>query len=380
MTDKIKILHCADLHLGAELSFLKNKAKSRRLELLNTLQNIVTLCQTQAVELLIISGDLFCSNHIDSGTLSAVKKMFASIPEIIVAIVAGNHDYYAVDSPYSDDDWSENVVIFYNHFSKIEFPEKNLRLCGSSFICSYQEKSDTDISVPDDKMINILVYHGDVVTENQSSRYNPLTIRQIENSGFDYIALGHIHTASSVLKKGNVSYAYSGTPDGNGFDETGKKGVYIGNVCKHRTELQFYETSSRLYEKLNFDISSYSSNSRITRCIISELENKYGNSYAENLYYITLTGKTPQGFSPNERSISLELNNTLYYTVVVNESKPDIDVETLASDFSLKGIFVKKLLGKLNSCTSEEEKKICENALFIGLKAFDGEVSFYEDQ
>lgn len=380
MTDKIKILHCADLHLCSELAFLKSKAKSRRLEILNTLQNIVTLCKEQSVELLIIAGDLFDSNHIDSGTLSAVKKMFASIPGTTVAIAAGNHDYYAVDSPYSDDDWSKNVIVFYSHFSKIELPEKNLRLCGSSFVCSYQEKSDTEIYVKDDKMINILVYHGDVVTENQNSRYNPITVKQIETSGFDYVALGHIHSASAVMKAGNVSYAYCGTPDGNGFDETGKKGVYMGTVSKHRTDLKFYETSSRTFEKITFDISSITSNSGIICSVTETLEKKYGEKYKENLYHITLTGKTPEGFTPSVKKITQELSENLYYVAIANDTKPDIDIQTLAADFSLKGIFVKKMLGKINACTSEEEKSVLEDALYIGLKAFDGEVSFYEDQ
>lgn len=379
MMDKIKILHCSDLHLCAELSFLKNKAKSRRLEVLNTLQNIVNTCHMQNIELLLIAGDMFDSNHIDSATLSAVKGMFASIPDVIVAIVAGNHDYYAVDSPYSDDDWPSNVVIFYNNFSKKEFPEKKLRLCGSSFICSYQEQSNINISAPDDDMINILVYHGDIVTENQLSRYNPLTVRQIEKSGFDYIALGHIHTASQVLKAGKTSYAYCGTPDGNGFDETGKKGVYIGYVYKGHTDLVFCETSSRIYENVNFDISSLTSNSQISKAILRKLETNYGENYQNNLYKITLTGKFPDGFSPNSKAISLELMENVYYASVINSSVPDVDIEILASDFSLKGLFAKKMLAKIKSCESQTDKKIYENALYIGLKAFDGEVSFYED-
>ncbi len=378
MKDKIKILHCSDNHLCAELSFLKNKARSRRLETLNTLQNIVNTCQMQNVELLVIAGDLFDNNRIDSATLSSVKNMFASIPDIIVAICAGNHDYYAVDSPYSDDDWSSNVVIFYNNFSKIEFPEKNLRLCGSSFVCSYQEKRNTDISVPDDNMINILVYHGDVVTNDKSSRYNPLTIEQIEKSGFDYIALGHIHSASQVLKAGTTSYAYCGTPDGNGFDETGIKGVYIGDVYKKKVNLEFCETESRIFDDISFDISSLTSNTQIAKSILRKLEDIYNDSYTENLYRITLTGKSPEGFSPNSKAISLELMNTLYYATVINNSKPDINLEILSSDFSLKGLFVKKMLSKINSCKTDEDKLLYENALYIGLKAFDGEVSFYE--
>ncbi|MBE6852361.1 MAG: DNA repair exonuclease [Ruminococcus sp.] len=379
MNNKIKILHCSDLHIGAELSFLKNKSKSRRAEVLNTLNRITMMCLQQGIELLIIAGDLFDSNHIDSQTLTAVKSMFAAIPDTIVAIVAGNHDYFAVDSPYSDDDWSPNVSIFFKKFSTIEFPKKNLRLCGSSFLGSYQESSGSELNVPDDDMINILIYHGDLVTNNQSSKYNPVTINELENSRFDYVALGHIHSATPLAKAGNTTYAYSGTPDGNGFDETGKKGVYTGYVYKHRTELAFFPTSSRLYENVSFDITSLTSNSGIAKSIINKLETLYGAEYQDNLYKITLTGKTPEGFLPSRKSITTELQDTLYYVSVINQSTPDTDIKILSSDFSLKGIFVKKMLAKINACENEAEKEMHEKALYIGLKAFDREVSFYEN-
>ena len=77
--------------------------------------------------------------------------------------------------------------------------------------------------------------------------------------------------------------------------------------------------------------------------------------------------------------ISAELEEKLFYVKVANRTRPDIDINILAQDFSLKGIFVKKMLEKINSCSSDDEKEQYENALYIGLKAFDGEVSFYEN-
>ncbi|MDO5558547.1 MAG: DNA repair exonuclease [Oscillospiraceae bacterium] len=379
MSDKIKILHCSDLHLCAELSFLKSKAKNRKLEVLNTLQRIVNLCSTNMTDLLIIAGDLFDSNHADINIVSAVKKMFAAVPALTVAIVAGNHDYYAVDSPYSDEDWSRNVIIFFSSYSMIEIPEKNLRLYGSSFISSYQNKNNNSFSVPDDDMINILIYHGDIVTDNQTSMYNPITVKQLSSSGFDYVALGHIHKASEIQKAGNTYYAYSGTPDGNGFDETGKKGVYIGEVSKGNVKLNFINTSSRIFADVSFDITSLTSNNQIKNAIIKKLEHLYPENFAENLYKITLTGKYPEGFLPDSKSIALDLSDSLYYVTVENNSRPDINISALASDFSLKGIFVQKMLKKMQLCTNESDKATYENALYLGLKAFDGEVGFNED-
>lgn len=379
MSDKIKILHCSDLHLCAELSFLKSKAKNRRLEVLNTLQRIINMCTSNAVDILIIAGDLFDSNHADTNIVSAVKKMFASVPSLTVAVAAGNHDYYAVDSPYSDEDWSSNVIIFYNNYSMIELPEKNVRLYGSSFISSYQTKSNNNFSVPSDNMINILIYHGDIVGEKQSSMYNPITVKEIEASGFDYIALGHVHKASEVLRAGKTYYAYSGTPDGNGFDETGKKGVYIGDVSKGNVRLTFCTTSSRIYSDVNFDITSLNTNDQIKSSILKKLERLYPENYQDNLYRITLTGRYPEGFIPDSKSISLELADCLYYVTVENNSRPAIDIRALSSDFSLRGIFVQKMLKKIQLCTNESDKETYENALYLGLKAFDSEVGYYED-
>lgn len=379
MNDRIRIIHCADLHIGAELSFLKNKAGSRKEEILNTLINITKLCTVQGTELLVIAGDLFDSNHIDSASLTAVKNAFAAIPDTIVAIAAGNHDYFAVDSPYSDDDWPANVLIIYKKFTTIEYPQKNLRICASSFLGSYQDSCGSPLTAPDDGMINILIYHGEMISEGAKSRYNPFSPKEFENSGFDYVALGHVHTATPLTRIGNTTYAYSGTPDGNGFDECGKKGVYAGTVYKHRADLSFIETSSRTYEDISTDISALTSNSKIIKKILGQLEKTYGPSYTENLYRISLTGTIPEGFVPNVNQICSELQEFLYFVKVANRTKPDTDINILASDFSLKGLFVKKMLSKINACENEDEKETYENALYIGLKAFDGEVSYYEN-
>ena len=43
--DTVKILHCADLHIGAQESFLGEKSLSRRLETLLTFERIIELAR-----------------------------------------------------------------------------------------------------------------------------------------------------------------------------------------------------------------------------------------------------------------------------------------------------------------------------------------------
>ena len=58
----MRLLHTADLHIGAELSYLDNLAESRKYEVLEVFRNICSLCVKENVEFCLIAGDLFDSN------------------------------------------------------------------------------------------------------------------------------------------------------------------------------------------------------------------------------------------------------------------------------------------------------------------------------
>lgn len=55
-----------------------------------------------------------------------------------------------------------------------------------------------------------------------------------------------------------------------------------------------------------------------------------------------------------------------------------LDLEKLAGEASLKGIFVKKMLERMNSA-DDTQKAALKKALNLGLKAFLGEVKYNED-
>src|SRR5690554_3289749 len=98
----IRILHCADLHLGSDFTtWPQALAKQRKRELLGTFREIIQLCRSEEIDLLLIAGDLFEGSNVDRQTLQTVKQQLASISQTLVAIAPGNHDYMAIDSPYA---------------------------------------------------------------------------------------------------------------------------------------------------------------------------------------------------------------------------------------------------------------------------------------
>ena len=71
--EKIRVLHCADLHLGSEFAAVPERARERRQELLRTVRNIIEICRQQQIDLLLIAGDLFEGSNVDPATVQSVK-------------------------------------------------------------------------------------------------------------------------------------------------------------------------------------------------------------------------------------------------------------------------------------------------------------------
>jgi exonuclease SbcD len=376
--NQIKLLHCADLHLGAELSSVGARAKQRREEILFTFYRIVTICKEENIDLLLIAGDFFEGSDIDKNTVNSVKEALAGIPDVVVGIAPGNHDYFSIDSPYSDTDWPENVHIFLSGLEAVTFEEKNLRLWGAGFTSTYVTNSLLlEADVPQDGKINVCVMHGDLVAENQSSNYNPISPTKISSSGMDYLALGHIHKRTEILKSGTTHYAYCGCPEGKGFDELDEKGIYIGVVSKGIANLDFRVVCRRMNLEVHIDISGCATNNEAAEKVMTAIKQRYAENYNEHLYKIILEGAL-SGFTPDCVAIGLKLENELYFVKVKDRTHAAIDLEELANENSLKGIFVRKMLEKINH-SQETEASEYKRALYIGMKAFDSEVTLNEN-
>lgn len=371
--DTLKIVHCADLHLGAELPSLGERAAQRRQELLQTFFRIVQLCKQERANALLIAGDFF--EGAGGSSSREVMHALGEIPDTVVAIAPGNHDYYCAASPYAEEGWPKNAVIFRSALEYREFPEKRLRLWGAAFTGTYQEEPLLRARAPRDDYINICALHGDLAAEGQKTPYNPVTSAQIEASGMDYLALGHIHKRSEILKRGETSFAYPGCPEGMGFDEPGEKGVYVGTVYKGGAELSFSRVCRRMNLEASADITAANSDRAAAEIALHALERAHGPQFREHLYKLTLTG-APQGYTPDCAAVAglLSEEGHLYYAKVKNGVRPAEDLELLGNELSLKGIFVRRMLERMRAGKDAAD----ERALYLGLKAFSGEAP-YED-
>ena len=376
--NSVKILHCADFHIGAAEHFLGTAAGQRQIETLMTFEKTVDLAKERGVQVIAIAGDLFDSNRAGAQWAKAVLEKIASVPEIQVVFAAGNHDPFNAESPFKTEELPANLTVLDTKDCVFKPEGLPLRVYGRSFEEVYLRGEERfSILPPEDDIINLMVQHGDLKSDLQSD-YNAITPAFVKACHMDYLALGHVHKRTPVGKLGGTSFAYCGCPEGQGFDELDERGVYIGEITKNGCEMEFVPLSRRRHLVEEVEVTGEISSAAISERVLAAIK-AHGADYADHLYKVILTGTLPEEVIPDLNEITGRVAAEVYFVKVIDRTEPEIDTEKLAGEISLKGLFVKKMLEKEQNAP-DAEKEAYRQALKLGLRAFSTEVEYREDQ
>jgi len=388
---KIKFLHAADFHLGSPFTALSaSKAAVRQSEQRAAFRAVIDLCRKEEIQLLLLAGDLLDQLRFPAEHLRSVIDSFVGIPDTAVVIAPGNHDPFTKDSPYMTQQWPSNVHIFTGEFSSFSFPELNAVVWGAAFtgIRAVSTLCPPSFSVlqsgyPEDT-IHIVIIHGEITeTLSENRSYNPVPKEWIAKSGADYVALGHVHDRSGLCKAGNTFYAYPGCPESRGYDEPGPRGVYMGTLSRGAAEISFIPVNQRNYYCPDIAVDGSDTQQQLEDRIVSFLRSSYGEDYTRAAYRITLSGALPPDFAPVLSSLRERLSSFVFDVRIKDRTRSFSNLEQLRREISLKGVFVDRLSVRLEQARAAGDAKLTEEygqALTLGLRAFEGEVNYCEDQ
>lgn len=364
---RVKIVHTADLHFDTPFNEVDEKQRLiNKEELKEVFKNIINFCKEKHVDILLLAGDIFDNLTLSRETIHFIENIFNDIKETRVFISPGNHDPYDNNSFYKLIKWPENVYVFKGNLEKVYIEELKTNVWGAAFNGKYVRKSILKGFSQNDEEINIMVIHGELSSSEEGNEYNPITLKNIRESGMDYIALGHRHNFSGVLKEGSTFYSYSGCPQGRGFDETGDKGIVYGYVAKEFAELSFIKTCKRNYEEVYVDISNLFGYEEIREKILDSIKE---NDRKNNLYKIILKGEVSEKFHIEEKIVKSKLLNDFYFCKVIDKTSIALDIKELSKGYSVKSIFVRKLVKKLKEAKTDEEREVIKMALKIGISS-----------
>ena len=355
----IKFLHTADLHLDAPFAALSpEQAAARRQEQRELLTELAEAANTHDCDLVLLAGDLFDSAGASDETLLALRRALASI-RAPVFISPGNHDCLLPGSAYLTERWPENVHIFKTDaIEAVELPEKQLRVYGAGFTARHERPLLEGFRAKADGWTNLMVLHGDAT--QAASPYNPITSEQLAASGLAYLALGHIHQASGLLRCGSTCYAWPGCAMGRGFDELGQKGAYLGEVSDSGIRLDFLPLHGRSYEILHVEAGD-DALAAVTAALPEDTQN--------DIYRVILTGEA----EPVETAaLQAALAPRFYALTIRDETRPRRALWEGAEEDTLRGLFLQALKAQYDAAENESDRHMIALAARCGCAAMDG--------
>ena len=360
----MKFVHIADMHFDSPFVNLSEKdimGDLRRLEQRKVFKKIIEYIKENNIKYFFISGDLYEHKYIKQSTIEYINKLFEEIPETNIYIAPGNHDPYTKNSYYNKYNWSKNVKIFGPKVEKIETQDVNIYGYGfDDFYCS--DSGVENIEIEQNEKPNILIIHGNIDGSTiENMQYNSMSKKMLEEKGFDYVALGHIHKKDYNTEE-NQKIVYPGSTISLGFDELGEHGMIVGDVEKNKLETQFIKLDDKQFTKRELNVDNiYSKEELIEK--INELEIEE-NNYVE----IILIGN--RNFEINKYDlIRYILNNNIIK--IKDNTKIAYNLEKLENENTLKGLFIKEMNKKLKNAETEEEKEIIEKSIEIGLASLE---------
>lgn len=365
--DSVRIFHMADAHLDAPFSSLPpREADSARLSLKSAFAASVLAAKNRSAQLFFIAGDLFDGACVTPDTKELVCRVIASFPECRFFIAPGNHDPQGAASHYGRLDMPKNLHVF-GAKEAVRIDELGVDVYGCG-MGAYDPAESPVCGYPalDAGRINILVCHGDL--GGRDPEYAPITREEIGRSGFDYVALGHIHKCSGVLCENGVHYAYPGCIEGRGFDETGEKGALFGTVSKGDAQLSFLPLARRKYAAVTLDLTGVGERAEAMELIRAALRGYGGDTRVR----LTLTGATDGAFAIKPEG--LDGGGSLpAYVEIADKTLPAPRLTDIEKENTLRGVFCRRLQARLATLDAESRQyAACVKALKLGLAALDG--------
>jgi DNA repair protein SbcD/Mre11 len=259
---QISFIHAADLHLDSPMVGLKslpaNVYTRVRESTFTALKKITAEAIQHQVDFVILAGDLFDGEDRSLRAQSRFRTEMIKLAEhnIPVYVIHGNHDH--LNGSWVHLDMPPNVHVFDQEVVTKVLHTKNgeiVHLYGFSYPQRHVfERKIDEYNKIEGADFHIGILHGNEGGGRVHDNYAPFSIKDLNEKGFDYWALGHIHKRAILSE--NPPIIYPGNVQGRNKKEKGAKGFYRITLTDSNALIDFIESSDIVWEEANIDAST----------------------------------------------------------------------------------------------------------------------------
>ncbi|MDE2666925.1 MAG: metallophosphoesterase [Acidobacteriota bacterium] len=297
---RIRFVHAADLHLDSPFTGLKaaapeNVANKLYSATFDAYDNIINFCISEEVDALLVAGDVY--DGVDR-SLRAQLKFVEGLKKLDAKgirsfVCHGNHD--PLDGWEARLDYPPGCFRFGTEWKAVPvFDDPNRAVIHS---ISYPKRDVTEnlarrLGKTEPSPFSIGLLHANVSNDPNHAAYAPCSLDDLAASGFDYWALGHVHTRS-VLSEHKPVVVYPGNPQGRHPNEAGPRGVYLVEVDDGgNVGLDFRPMDTVRWARLDLDIGAFETEQELLDALHERMQGvQDGTDGRSVVVRITLTGR-----------------------------------------------------------------------------------------
>jgi DNA repair exonuclease SbcCD nuclease subunit len=373
----LRLLHLADLHLGAKCAFMGERASERTKDFERAFERAMQFARepSNGIALIVVAGDLFDSHRPESRLVELVRNEFTEArgAGIRVVVVPGTHDAVSYRNSVYRTEGLGDVLVITN-----ESPSPVSLDIGGLPVHIYGAVRDLDCTeVPLDRMsrteaggIHIGIVHAAIQPTSGPDFADAelsATLSVLSATNLDYIALGHYHNFSQQREDG-VTIVYPGTLEGRTFRETGERYLVTVTFTKEGPIVQRTPFNARTVRTETLDLDTAPVEDFDALCSTIE-------AMADEDAIVELTIQGDAEFSVDAGSIEDMLLERFFYLKVVDKTRLYSArwVEQFRNERTVRGVFVRKMLDRIEKASTDDEKAVLDMALKYGLSELVGE-------
>ena len=360
-TGMLRLLHTADVHLGARHTDLGDRAATQRERQFAAFVATVDLALAEKVDLVLIAGDLFDSN---TQPRRSVERAAAQLKRLVdarirIVIAPGTHDLYDRASIYRAYDMaamsgavgSDLVNVLDPDHHEVYLKALDLIVHGRCWATKRAPESPLaglDVADDDRAAWHVGLLHASIAIEGKTDADEVvITTDEIAASHLDYLALGHWHSTSKG-KAGGVTYAYAGAPEPVALDQDRAGNVLLVQLDardgKKQVTIEERKVGKVRVERLRLDAAKVGSQP----ALVSKLGDRANQDVVLD---VELIGIRPDELDIHVEEIESQLADKFLKVRVRDRSVAPLPDGVLASPDTVLGAFIRDLEARI----AEEE-------------------------
>lgn len=402
----VRFLQLSDVHLGASpadsrLGWPPPRAAQRAREILDAFRNALRLAVDERCDGVLLPGDLFNGEEVDDALAAEAFAAIRALSPLPVFLAPGNHDPYGPDGPYGEARWTllaagegppPNLVIFRDEtFRTVPWPGRpDVTVTGAAFLRPTRvterrlARPVVDPRSLDPARLHVALLHGsrdDTGFLEREKATLPFSAAELAAQPFDYTAVGHYHTSSSIKDPatGETRGGYAGMPAFIGLDEPGEKSVLIvevtvwpGEPRRRVVRARPRGVDPRRLHKLDVDVSGRADADQVCAALAQTWE--AAGVREQDVVAVTFGGRLAPSLGRQElqESVAAWLEPRCWHGAIrFGDLEPEIDVARFLAGEprTLQALFARELKARIDAAADERQRRLATSALAYGLEA-----------